>query len=308
MRVDVVAEFFVRVGPTREAVTTAAQTLGQRTQQADGARALLEGKFASSMRTVNGLELENVAIVDLDQTELEFFDPSNAFDAEGLTQFTEAIEARRRMRNEIEQRTQVDIRTQNLEAQRKVLEIERESEYARLEQEREIETRRATQRAELARERALREQEAEQAQIAAREQIEKSRSAQERSLAEIRIQNEEDIQRREIARRRALDEAELRSREQTQREEIALGLALEKARIEREREQRELEVTQRRILELAELERQIALAAKGVDWPRHKGSPRRGRRKPRGSKHKPQPLAMKSMPKAKSRSMLPRIC
>jgi uncharacterized membrane protein YqiK len=295
MRVDVVAEFFVRVGSTREAVATAAQTLGQRTQQVDGAGALLEGKFASSMRTVaaqmtleemheqrkdyaqrvkamaaedlasNGLELENVAIVDLDQTDLEFFDPSNAFDAEGLTQLTEAIEARRRMRNEIEQRTQVDIRTQNLEAQRKVLEIERESEYARLEQEREIETRRATQRAELARERALREQEAEQAQIAAREQIEKSRSAQERSLAEVRIQNEEEIQRREIARRRALDEVELRSREQTQHEEIALGLALEKARIEREREQRELEVTQRRILELAELERQIALAAKGVE-------------------------------------------
>ena len=32
----------------------------------------------------NGLELESVAIVDLDQTNLEFFDSSNAFDAEGL--------------------------------------------------------------------------------------------------------------------------------------------------------------------------------------------------------------------------------
>ena len=52
----------------------------------------------------NGLELENVAIVDLDQTSLEFFDPSNAFDAEGLTQLTESIETRRKMRNEIEQR------------------------------------------------------------------------------------------------------------------------------------------------------------------------------------------------------------
>ena len=68
----------------------------------------------------NGLELESVAIVDLDQTGLEFFDSSNAFDAEGLTQLTEAIEARRRMRNEIEQRTQIEIRTQNLDAQRQV--------------------------------------------------------------------------------------------------------------------------------------------------------------------------------------------
>ena len=34
----------------------------------------------------SGLELESVALVDLDQTDLEFFDSSNAFDAEGLTQ------------------------------------------------------------------------------------------------------------------------------------------------------------------------------------------------------------------------------
>ena len=143
-------------------------------------RDLLEGRFASALRTVaaqmtleqmheqrqeyahrvktvalegldqNGLELESVAIVDLDQTNLEFFDSSNAFDAEGLTQLTETIETRRRMRNEIEQRTQIEIRTQNLDAQRKVLDIDRESEYARLEQERDLEVRRTAQRAELA--------------------------------------------------------------------------------------------------------------------------------------------------------------
>src|SRR5262245_56718713 len=306
MRVDLIAEFFVRVGAGRELVAAAAQTLGRRKLQHEGIRELLEGKLAAAMRTVaaqmtleemhemrsdyaarvreigseslafNGLELDSVAIVDLDQTSLEYFDPSNAFDAEGLTQLTAAIENRRRMRNEIEQRTQVDIRQQNLDTQRKVLEIEREGEYARLEQEREIEVRRAAQRAELARERALREQEAEQAQIAAREQIEKSRLAQERSLAETRISNEEETQRREVARRRALDEAELRSREQTEQEQIALDLALEKARIEREREQRGLELARRRTLEIAELERQIALAAKAVEVTRAETEKKRG--------------------------------
>ena len=156
MRVDIAADFFVRVGASKQAVAAAAQTLGRRTLQEDGLRLLLEGKFASAMRTAaatmsleemheqrkeyaaqvrelasealaaNGLELETVAIVDLDQTSLEFFDPSNAFDAEGLTQITEAIEARRKMRNEIEQRTLVDIRNQNLDAQRKVYEIDRD--------------------------------------------------------------------------------------------------------------------------------------------------------------------------------------
>ncbi len=159
----------------------------------------------------NGLELESVAIVDLDQTHLEFFDSSNAFDAEGLTQLTETIETRRRMRNEIEQRTQIEIRTQNLDAQRKALEIDREGEYARLAQEHDIEVRRTAQRVELARDRALRDQESEQAQIAAREEVEKSRFVQERNLAEARIHNQQEIEQREIARRRQIDEVEMKT-------------------------------------------------------------------------------------------------
>src|SRR6202167_2340926 len=294
MRVDIVAEFFVRVGASKAAVAAAAQTLGRRTLQEDGIRSLLEGKFASSMRMVaalmtleemheqrrdyanqvrdlasealaaNGLELENVAIVDLDQTGLEFFDPSNAFDAEGLTQLTESIETRRKMRNEIEQRTLVDIRSQNLEAQKKVFEIDRETEYARLEQEREVEIRRAVQRAELSKERSLREQEAEQAQLSAREEVEKARLAQQRAITEERIRTEEDSQRREIARRRGLDEAELKTREQTAREQINLELQIETARIGRYRERRERETRRQKSLEILELDRQIALSEKAL--------------------------------------------
>jgi uncharacterized membrane protein YqiK len=295
MRVDVIAEFFVKIGSSREAVSFAAQTLGRRTLEPDGTRGLLEGRFASALRTVaaqmtleqmheqrqeyaqrvktvameglsqNGLELESIAIVDLDQTHLEFFDSSNAFDAEGLTQLTETIEQRRRMRNEIEQRTQIEIRTQNLDAQRKSLDIDREGEYARLSQEHDIEVRRASQRVELARDRALRDQESEQALLAAREEVEKSKFIQERNLAEARIQNQQEIEQREIARRRHIDEVEMKTRELTEREQIALELSLEKARIEREREQRELELERRRVLELAEINRQIVVAVKSAE-------------------------------------------
>src|SRR4051812_11455751 len=179
MRVDLIAEFFLRVQPTAESVALASQTLGRRALQPEGIRDLFEGKFASSLRagaaeftlqelheqrnrfmarirelaaealSFNGLDLETVSLVDLDQTSLEFFDPSNAFDAEGLTTLTETIETRRKMRNQIEQTTMIEIRNQNLESERRVLEIDRESEYARLEQEREIEVRRAMQRTEL---------------------------------------------------------------------------------------------------------------------------------------------------------------
>src|ERR1041385_9081309 len=104
----------------------------------------------------NGLELEALSLTNLDQTNMEFFNPSNAFDAEGLTRLTDQIERRKKIRNDIEQDTMIQIRNKNLEAEKMGLEIDRDSEYARLEQEREVEVRRATQRAELARERSPR--------------------------------------------------------------------------------------------------------------------------------------------------------
>jgi uncharacterized membrane protein YqiK len=63
----------------------------------------------------NGLELESASVTRLDQTGREFFSPTNAFDAAGLTKLTKEIEERRRLRNEIEQDSQVAIQMKNLE-------------------------------------------------------------------------------------------------------------------------------------------------------------------------------------------------
>src|ERR1700723_3730002 len=250
MRVDIESEFYVRVPPTREAVTIAAATLGRRTMNVTELDALLSGKFVSALRSVasemtmeemherrgeyvsrvkdsakeglkqNGLELESVAITDLDQTDLEFFNPSNRFDAEGLTKLMEDIEDRRKLRNDIEQDSMIKIRTRNLEAERQALEIERESETARLEQERDIEVRRALQRTEVGRERALRETEAEQAQISAREAIEKARIANEQAISEARIASEREVRQKEIERTRAVEEIEIAAREGIERARI----------------------------------------------------------------------------------------
>jgi uncharacterized membrane protein YqiK len=238
MRVDVVAEFYVRVAPKPEAVAAAAQTLGRRTTESEALKELVEGKFVDALRSIaaemtmeemhekrgeyvrrvkaavadglvqNGLELEAVSLTGLDQTPMEYFNPSNAFDAEGLTQLTEQIERRKKVRNDIEQDTLIQIRNKNLESEKLQLEIDRDGEYARLAQEREIEVQRAAQRAQLARERAEREQEAEEAQIRAREAIELARIAQERALEAERIAREQEIQRLEVERRRALEIAE----------------------------------------------------------------------------------------------------
>ena len=51
MRVDVIAEFYVRVAARAEAVAAAAQTLGQRTMEPEQLKELVEGKFVDALRT-----------------------------------------------------------------------------------------------------------------------------------------------------------------------------------------------------------------------------------------------------------------
>ena len=238
MRVDVIAEFYVRVVANAESVATAARTLGLRTMEPDQLRELVEGKFIDALRTAaadmtmeelhekrgiyvkrvretvaedltkNGLELEAASLTQLDQTSLEYFNPSNAFDAEGMTRLTEQIERRKKQRNDVEQDTLVAIRNKNLEAEKLSLDIDRESEYARLSQQREVEIARARQRAEVSTERAQREQDAEGAQIASKQAIDGARIRSEQSLEQDRISKERAIQRSEIERRMSLELAE----------------------------------------------------------------------------------------------------
>ena len=52
LRIDVKAEFYVRVRPDRESIAMAAQTLGHRTMQPDSLKELIEGKFVDALRSV----------------------------------------------------------------------------------------------------------------------------------------------------------------------------------------------------------------------------------------------------------------
>ena len=238
MRVDVIAEFYVRVAAKPDAVAAAAQTLGLRTMEPEQLKELVEGKFVDALRTAaaemsmeelhekrgafirrvresvaedltkNGLELEAASLTQLDQTGMEYFNPSNAFDAEGLTRLTEQIEHRKKQRNDVEQDTLIAIRNKNLEAEKLGLDIDRESEYARLSQQREVEIARARQRAEVSTERAQREQAAEGAQIQAKQTIDAARIRSEQSIEQERIGKERAIQSSEIERRLTIDLAE----------------------------------------------------------------------------------------------------
>lgn len=265
MRVDVQADFYVRVQPTEESIANAAQTLGRKTMEPEALKELVEGKFVDALRSVaaemgmeelheqrslfvqkvqqavsedllkNGLELEAVSLTGLDQTGKEYFNPDNAFDAEGLTRLTEAIELRRKKRNEIQQETEVEIQKKNLIAEQQKLTLSREEEYAKLQQQREIEIRRAHQQAEIATQRAEKAREAEQAKIEAQQQIDQAKIAADRALQEQRIAMEQQLKEREVAKSRAVQTAEIEQQKTVQLAEQERAIAIaEKSRAQSE--------------------------------------------------------------------------
>lgn len=254
MRVDVMAEFYVRVKPTAESIATAAQTLGKKTMSPNELKNLVEGKFVDSLRAVaaemameelhekrvdfvqkvqqvvsedlfkNGLELETVSLTGLDQTSFKYFNPQNAFDAEGLTKLTETIEDRRKKRNVIEQDADLAIKTKNLEAEQARLQILREEEYAKLQQEREISVRRAEQLAEIAAQEAAKKREAEEARIAAEREVELKRIASARDVENENILKAQMVQKAQVEQKKTIELAE---------QERAIAVA-EKSRAESE--------------------------------------------------------------------------
>jgi uncharacterized membrane protein YqiK len=257
MRVDVTAAFFVRVKQTEEAVSIAAQTLGARTMSPDELKALVEDKFVDSLRATaatmtiqelqdkrrdfvqavqnavaedlekNGLELESVSLTSLDQTDKQFFNPNNAFDAEGLTRLTEQTEARRKQRNDVEQDTEVLVRVKNLDATRQKLMIEKDQEFASMMQKREIENNRAEQSALIAMQAAERNREAEATKIEAERQVQQKRIEAEREIKSAEIDKNLALQTREIEleRKTEVQRAEQRKQVEMARQDTQIAIA-----------------------------------------------------------------------------------
>jgi len=255
LRVDVTAEFYVRVGGNRDAIALAAQSLGSKTSQPGAMRDLLEGRFVDALRTIaaemtmeelhvqrgeyirrvkelvrpeieqTGLELESASLTAMDQTNKDFFNPNNAFDAEGLTRLTADIEERRLKRNAIEQDSEISIQKKRLESETRRLELTKEEEYARLGQQQEVAVRRAEQAALISAQEAAKRQESEEARVAAELAIE--------------VANVKAEESREIEKLNAQKEIERQTQKTRQESEIAAietELAVELRRIERKRD------------------------------------------------------------------------
>jgi flotillin len=257
MRVDIGVEFYVRVKPDSSSIALAAQTLGERTNDVAQLRELVEAKFVDALRSVaatmsladlqekrpdfvkavqaavatdlelNGLELESASLTKLDQTDTKFFNPNNAFDAEGLAALTKIVEAKRQERNQTVRNAEVAIAQQDLDATQKTLEILRLKKDAELSQQRDIANKTAETRAAA----ALKEAEASRAE------------------AEAKISAQQSIAERQAAAKQVQESAG-----------IDANLAIQQKQIEAERTAETLRIGKQRDIELADQARAIAVA------------------------------------------------
>ncbi|GIW42654.1 MAG: flotillin [Candidatus Binatia bacterium] len=243
-RVDIGAEFYIKINPDAKSIEAASRTLGEKSFSADGIRALVEEKLVAALRSVaaatelvelhenrrkfalavkevlleplayNGLTLEDVSVFHLDQTSKEYLDPSNIFDAEGLKQITLQTSERQRERNEIERNTEVAIRRKDVEAVKLKLALDQDREFAEADQKRQIETYRIQQEAETELFRFQSEQRTREAEIAKERAVEEAQIERERAVREAEVKREaylirvaEERERAEIEKERAIEEA-----------------------------------------------------------------------------------------------------
>ena len=220
LRVDVAAEFYVRVQASTEGVATAAQALAGKSFRAADLEEILEGKLVDAMLSVaarytmdelqdnraayakevsdmlsdnlakSGLMLESMSLTRIDQTPFHALDENNAFNALGMRRLAEVIAVNKKERAVIEADADVSVRQSQLDATKRKLTITREEEEAVITQQREIEIARSRSAAETAEEQSVSEKRREAARIEREREVRSSEIARDTELRRQSLESE----------------------------------------------------------------------------------------------------------------------
>lgn len=255
LRVDLSAEFYIKVQANEEDILQAARSLGSRNVEPHAVSELVQEKLVSALRTVaatkdlvelhskrdefassvqqivthdlasNGLTLESVTISALDQTDPKQLQEQNVFDAQGLRKIAEITQRAKVERNTIEQDAQKLVVHKNVETRKQVLSLERDQA----------------------------EFEAEQ-----RMKIANVRAAREREVAEFKLQQDEAVAKREIEKLKLIETAEVERALAVEQANVAKQVAM----IAKLKEQETENILKKQAVEVAERAREVAVAEK----------------------------------------------
>ena len=233
LRVDIEAEFYIRVEAKEDDILGASRTLGEKSLNPETLRQLEEGKLVGALRSVaamqtlqdlhekrqefadavqeacmadlmsNGLTLESVSITNLDQTDVENLDPEhNTFDAVGLKKITEITAEQKRDRNKIEKDTEISIKQKDVETKKEQLKLEQDQSLAEAEQKRKIAVYAAEQEAETEKFKAEQDRLVQEAEVKKDQGVQEAKIHSEQAVEIAKIEKEMEIQRREKERER----------------------------------------------------------------------------------------------------------
>jgi uncharacterized membrane protein YqiK len=287
-RVDMTVEFYIHVQPKEEQILRASRSLGDRSLTPETVKVLVEPKLISALRTVaatkdmielhqerqkfedavheiakpdlekNGLTLEAVSIVHLDQTDKGVLDPNNVFDAVGLKLITDATERARKEKNEIQRNAEQAIKEKDVATdiaiKAKVAENERKNNE--IKQQNDVQIKLQVVNAEKQKLDAEKDLELKTAMTFKETETFKAERAAE--TQRFKFEQEQAVKTREIEKDQAVQTAQIEKELRVKQADLARNTAL----VAKQREQQEAQIAMELAVERAKRDKEIGIIEK----------------------------------------------
>ena len=284
-RGDVEVVFYLKVEPKPDDVLRAAQALGDKSMTPETVRELIEPKLEGALRSVaaesdiqdllqkrqefadkvqsacgedleiqNGLTLETVSIIRVDQTPVETLDAENRFDAVGIREITEITAEQEREKVDIVQRKEVAIVQIEVAARIEKLEAEQDQAWAESDQQKNIAIYAAEREAETLKFQFEMEQSVQEREYEMKQEVERARIAQ-----------EQVVQEREIEMNRDVEVARVQQEQIVAEREIEKNLIVETQQIEQSRVVQLAEIEQFLTVQLQKIEQEQAIEVREIE-------------------------------------------
>lgn len=284
-RADVEVVFYIKVYPDEDEILTAAQALGDKSMTPETIRELIEPMLDGALRSVaaeseiqdllqkrqefadnvedacgdnlklqNGLTLDTVSIIRVDQTPIGTLDPTNRFDAVGIRAITEITAEAEREKERIEQEKEVAIVTIHAQADLEKFEQEQIRAWGESDQQKNIAIYAADREAETIKFQYEMDQSIQEREYEMKLEVERARVAQ-----------EEGVALREVEQELTVQTAKYAQEQQVQEREIEKNLVVETAQIEQNKVVQLAEIQQHLTVQLEKIEQEQTLAVREIE-------------------------------------------
>lgn len=235
---DIKVIFYIKINPTTEGIIDAARTIGAKIVDSNAVKQLVDAKLDGALRDVaasftlmslhqerekfiqevqnrlksdleeNGLMLESVSILTLRAARQGTFGTDDVFGAQVARANAAVIQQAQRERNDIERKTEIEIKQRNTTSAKLGLDLDRDLALNKAAQEREIRTLQATEKAVADQKVYEEEQKSELGRVAKERAIALAEIDRDRDLATQSERKQQEIMTAELARRQAIELAE----------------------------------------------------------------------------------------------------